>query len=124
MTQRTPRAVAVNTEDRKVGLVPFEKVEQEKRVPLPVHGTWRGANEETLLRETFYRLRLGVGYFEDGYQPGHLQQFVGSRSQVAEPQRCSAGFRAGMCSDQCAEAGAIDHRDIFQVQDELLLALS
>ena len=107
-----------------MALVPFDKVEQEKRAPLSVHGTWRGANEEALLRETFYRLRLGVGNFEDSHQPGHLKQFVGSRSQVAESQRCSAGFRAGMCSDQCAEAGAIDHRDIFQVQDELLLALS
>ena len=72
-------------EGRKVALVPFDKVEQEKRAPLSVHGTWRGANEEALLRETFYCLRLGVGNFEDSQQAGHLQQFVGSRSQVAEP---------------------------------------
>src|SRR6266852_4154066 len=90
----------------------------------PSHGRLWRANEETLLRETTHRLRLGVGNFEYSEQPGHLQQFIGSRSEVAEPQRGSAGFRAGMHGDQRAEPRAVDHRDIFQIEDELLFALT
>ncbi len=88
----------------------------------PSHGRLWRANEETLLRETTHRFRLGVGNFEYSEQPGHLQQFIGSRSEVAEPQRGSAGFRAGMHGDQRAEPRAVNHRDIFQIEDELLFA--
>lgn len=55
---------------------------------------------------------------------GVLQQFARARSEITKSQRSTVRFCAGIGSDLRSEIRAIDPRDNFNVQDDLLLVLA
>jgi len=63
-----------------VALVPFDKVEQEKRRAAPRPWNRRGANEETYFAKLFTASASELEYFKDSHQP-----VICSSSLVLDP---------------------------------------
>ena len=63
-----------------------------------------------------------VGYLENRIQLSDLEQVLGSRPEIAQPQGSAPRLRAGMGGDERAEAGAVQHRDAAQIEDQVFLS--
>ena len=75
------------------------------------------------LVELLQRVLLGVERVEDGQQLGDGQQIVQALGEVHE-LHAAAGFRhRRVGADELAEAGAVDVRDVGQVDEDVLVPL-
>src|SRR6185437_10573219 len=69
------------------------------------------------------RLRFAVENLEDSYQPYDLQNFIDSPGEIEQLQAAALTPNGDQRTDQFADAGAVDIRHSFHVQNKILLAL-
>src|SRR5262245_43288362 len=76
----------------------------------------------TLLVVALYRVRFGLERVEHGQQLGDRQQVFDALGQVEQLQAASRTADRRERADDFAQTGAINVRNGFQVEQELLLA--
>jgi len=111
-----------NAGGRKVALVPFDKVEQEKparRSPSMEHG--EGPNEKPVTLRNFLLPPPRVGTFKTVTAGSSASSSLVLDPRFAGPQRCSADFALKCAATSAPRPELVIIVTFFQVQDELLL---